>query len=71
MLASMDRDVALGRRDHAVLLLLYNSGARASEVAQWKIGDLDLSDFRRSGATSVKILGKGGKTPYCPLWPPR
>jgi integrase/recombinase XerD len=69
MLASMDRDVALGCRDHAVLLFLYNSGARASEVAQLKIGDLDLSDFRRSGAASVKILGKGGKTRYCPLWP--
>ena len=32
---------AQGRRDHALLLFLYNSGARADEAAQLLIGELD------------------------------
>jgi len=31
-----------GRRDHAVLLFLYNSGARATETACLRVADLDL-----------------------------
>jgi len=53
-----------GLRDHALLLFLYNSGARASEVAQLTIADLDLST-----PPSVTLRGKGGKARRCPLWP--
>jgi integrase/recombinase XerD len=53
-----------GRRDHALLLFLYNSGARASEAAQLTIADLDLDD-----PPSVTLVGKGGKVRRCPLWP--
>ena len=63
LLAAPDRRTAQGRRDHALLLFLYNTGARASEAAQLKVADLDLS------AASVKINGKGGKQRFCPLWP--
>ena len=42
LLKSPDRRTAQGRRDYAVLLFLYNSGARADEVAHVQIGDLDL-----------------------------
>jgi integrase/recombinase XerD len=63
LLASPDRRTAQGRRDHALLLFLYNTGARASEAAQVKIVDLNL------GSASVKITGKGGKQRSCPLWP--
>ena len=63
MLAAPDRRTAQGRRDHALLLFLYNTGARASEAAQLKVADLDLN------AASVKINGKGGKQRFCPLWP--
>jgi site-specific recombinase XerD len=34
---------AQGRRDHAMLLFLYNSGARAEEAAQLKIADLHFT----------------------------
>src|SRR6266446_6642115 len=51
-----------GRRDHALLLFLYNSGVRADEAAQLIIGDLHL------GSSYVRVLGKGGKERHCPLW---
>lgn len=54
---------AQGRRDHALLLFLYNSGARASEAAQLTIADLDIAD-----PPSVTLMGKGGKVRRCPLW---
>jgi integrase/recombinase XerD len=54
-------------RDHAVLVFLYNTGARADEVAHVRISDLDLKspDCDRS---SVLIHGKGSKLRRCPLW---
>lgn len=63
LLAAPDRRTTQGGRDHALLLFLYNTGARASEAAQMKVADLDLN------AASVKITGKGGKQRFCPLWP--
>jgi site-specific recombinase XerD len=63
LLGAPDRQTVLGRRDHALLLFLYNSGARAHEAAQLLIRQLDLA------GCSVKIHGKGGKERHCPLWP--
>lgn len=63
LLACPDRRTAQGRRDHGLLLFLYNSGARADEAAQLTIGNLDLD------AASVSIVGKGRKHRHCPLWP--
>ena len=60
---------AQGRRDHAMLLFLYNSGARAEEAAQLKIGDLHLTSTDWNGQAYVQIQGKGGRTRQCPLWP--
>ena len=62
LLASPNRRTVLGRRDYALLLFLYNSGARADEAARLTIGDLNLS------SSSVRIVGKGGKERHCPLW---
>src|SRR4051794_1647834 len=42
LLAAPSRDTAQGRRDHAVLLFLYNTGARADEAAHVRVGDLQL-----------------------------
>jgi len=53
----------LGLRDRALLTLLYNSGARATEVAQ-----LDIKDLRLETPTQVRLLGKGRKERICPLW---
>jgi site-specific recombinase XerD len=63
LLDAPDRGTAQGRRDHALLLFLYNSGTRAQEAAQLLIGELALA------GGSVKIRGKGGKERHCPLWP--
>lgn len=68
LLNAPDRSRAQGCRDHALLLFLYNSGARADEAAQLLIGDLDLAPSARD-YSSVRIRGKGNKLRYCPLWP--
>jgi len=58
-----DRNTKQGQREYALLLFLYNSGARASEAAGLTIADLDLAQ------SAVRLLGKGNKCRYCPLWP--
>src|SRR5262249_49665766 len=69
LLAAPDVATAQGRRDHAVLLFLYNTGARADEVAHMRIADLDLGQTPSRDASSVLIHGKGNKQRRCPLWP--
>jgi site-specific recombinase XerD len=66
ILAAPDCSVAQGERDHALLLFMYNSGARASEVASLQIADLNLQPKAMS---EVRLSGKGGKVRRCPLWP--
>jgi site-specific recombinase XerD len=62
LLAVPDVHTAQGHREYALLLFLYNSGARVSEAAQLKIGDVDWY------SQCVRIVGKGGKQRRCPLW---
>ena len=64
LLAAPDRNTAMGARDYALLLFLYNSGARADEAARLTVGRLQLNE-----PASVRVLGKGNKTRMCPLWP--
>ena len=52
-----------GGRDATLLLFLYNTGARASEVVDLTIGSLDF------GGRAVTLHGKGNKCRQCPLWP--
>lgn len=54
----------LGLRDLALLTLLYNTGARASEAV-----GLSIRDIRFETPAQVRILGKGRKERACPLWP--
>jgi len=63
LLSAPDRNTKQGYRDYALLLFLYNSGARASEAVQLTIADIDRAQL------SVRLLGKGNKIRYCPLWP--
>lgn len=63
LLATPDRRRRQGQRDYALLLFLYNTGARADEAAQTTRGALDLGQ-----PASVRIAGKGRKTRLCPLW---
>lgn len=50
-------------RDRAVLLFLYNTGARVQEVADIRVGHLELSTQPRA-----RLHGKGDKWRVCPLW---
>ena len=65
LLRAPDRATEHGQRDYALLLFLYNSGARATEAAQVLIDDLT---WDATGTGSVKIRGKGRKIRFCPLW---
>jgi len=69
LLAAPDRNCPQGRRDALVLLFLYNTGARADEVAHVRIADLDLGDVPSRDRSAVLIHGKGNKQRRCPLWP--
>jgi integrase/recombinase XerD len=64
LLNAVDLKSHTGVRDKALLLLLYNTGARVSEIVELK-----LEDLRLDGAAQVKLLGKGNKYRSCPLWP--
>jgi integrase/recombinase XerD len=68
MLAAPDRNTNRGRSEYALLLFLYNTGARVSEVTQLKVQDLQLGRSN-SGHDLATLHGKGGKTRQCPLWP--
>jgi integrase/recombinase XerD len=63
LLAAPARRMSRGIRDYAVLLFLYNAGARADEAARLTVADLDLG-----ASPAVKLLGTGNKTRLCPLW---
>jgi site-specific recombinase XerD len=65
LLDAPDTETAQGQRDFAVLLFLYNAGARADEVAQLQISQIVLSKGQQS---LVKFRGKGSKERTCPLW---
>lgn len=64
LLAHVDRGTAHGRRDYALLALLYNSGARVQEAI-----DLRVSALQLERPYQVRLFGKGRKERVCPLWP--
>ena len=51
------------RRDHLLLVMLYNSGARVSEIIGVRVVDVVLD-----GAACVHLHGKGRKQRSVPLW---
>ena len=64
LLAAPDRSGWIGRRDHALLLTLYNSGARVSEVTT-----LQRHQICFGPPTFLQLTGKGRKERTVPLWP--
>jgi integrase/recombinase XerD len=68
LLAAPDVGTTQGRRDHVLLLFLYNTGARADEAAHVQIGDLQLGLKPERDPSAVLIRGKGNKQRRCPLW---
>jgi site-specific recombinase XerD len=63
LFAHLPSDGPFALRDHALLLFLYNTGARAQEVADLRAGHLVLD-----GQAKVRLHGKGDKWRTCPLW---
>jgi len=63
LLAQPDQATIAGRRDHALLLFLYNTGARVSEALAVRTEHLSLFSPRH-----VRLFGKGKKERVCPLW---
>lgn len=61
VLANIDRNTAVGRRDYAILLLLARLGLRASEVVFLELEDIDW----QAGCLSVR--GKAGRRTQLPL----
>src|SRR5207249_10595246 len=53
---TLPKQGSLALRDRALLMLLYNSGARAQEIADLRVGDVDLLERLR-----VRLHGKGDK----------
>ncbi|WP_254919499.1 tyrosine-type recombinase/integrase [Pantoea sp. VS1] len=68
LLAAPDVKTAQGKRDRAILMFLYNTGARADEAAHVRIGDLTFNG-PKGISSSVVIHGKGNRIRRCPLWP--
>ena len=63
LLSQPDRNSPLGVRDYALLLFLYNTGARVSEALGVRLQDLSLCPPRQ-----VRLRGKRLKERICPLW---
>ena len=63
VIAAVDHQCRGGERDHALLLFLYNTGARVSEALAVRACDLRLER-----PWQVRLLGKGQKERICPLW---
>jgi site-specific recombinase XerD len=62
-LEAIDQSTLNGKRDYALILLLYNTGARVQEIV-----DLKWSDIRDEEPFTVKFTGKGKKERIVPLW---
>lgn len=62
ILAKPDLQNAVGRRDLAILSLLYDSGARVSELVNLRVRDIRLDEF-----PMVTLNGKGQKVRYVPI----
>lgn len=64
VLSAVDRATVDGRRDYALLVAMFNTGARVQEILDVRPCDLQLvRPFQ------VRLTGKGRKERICPLWP--
>ena len=63
VLAAPDQSTWIGRRDYALLLTMYNSGARLSEMTCMRRGQVKFDS-----TTYLQLHGKGRKERVIPLW---
>lgn len=63
IIATLDHTTWVGRRDSLMFTLMYNTGARVSEVADLRVVDIKIA---KNG--TVHLFGKGRKDRVLPLW---
>ena len=63
VLAAPDQSTWIGRRDYALLLTMYNSGARLSEMTCMR-----RRQVKFDSTTCLELHGKGRKERVIPLW---
>jgi len=56
-------DTWTSQRDHLLLAMLYNTGARVSEIIGVKVGDVVMNE-----SPVLHLRGKGRKQRTTPLW---
>lgn len=61
IIAAVDRSTAKGRRDSAILEVLYSCGLRVSELTSLRLGDLFF------GEGYIRVTGKGDKQRLVPV----
>jgi site-specific recombinase XerD len=61
LLTACNRPTRVGRRNHAILLLLARLGLRAGEIVHLRLGDIDWAD------ASIRVCGKGHRPMRLPL----
>lgn len=61
-----DTNTFIGARDKLMLMILYNSGIRVSELLAIKLADIQKTDSINHA--NLKIYGKGRKQREIPLW---
>lgn len=63
VLAAIDRGTTDGSRDYALLVAMFNTGARVQEIL-----DLRPCDLQLDKPYHARLFGKGRKERICPLW---
>jgi site-specific recombinase XerD len=64
ILSQPDRSKVEGQRDHTLMSLLYNTGARVQEAL-----DLRPQDVHFKSPAHIRLMGKGRKERISPIWP--
>jgi integrase/recombinase XerD len=64
VLTAVDRSNKDGKRDYALLVTMFNTGARVQEIL-----DLRWCDLQLIKPFHARLVGKGRKERVCPLWP--
>ena len=62
LVGQIDMNATNGLRDYVMLLLLYTTGVRVSELINIKVKDISLTE-----PYTIRIHGKGNKGRYVPL----
>lgn len=56
---------ALSSRDKMMLMILYNTGCRVSELVNLSVSDISIE---KDGTSSIRFMGKGRKERITPIW---